>query len=121
MPITHVELELAPGPTRPFGDGEHVYDLYLPILADGRIDRRRLECCDGHCRFRCRRPGACKLAGVIRLGPMGELSLHSAEAGEAGRIALAAEQCRFRAGDLLPISEDGADPGLFQVAWTREE
>jgi hypothetical protein len=121
MPITHVELELAPGPKRPFGDGNHVYDLYLPILADGHIDQSRLGCCDGHCHFRCRRPGDCRLAGLIRLDSSGELALHSRETGEAGRIAMAAEQCRFRAGDLLPISEDGEAPGLFQVAWTREE
>ena len=121
MPITHVELELAPGPTRPFGDGEHVYDLYLPILPDGYIDRGRLACCDGHCHFRCRRPGDCKRTGVIRLGPTGELSLDSGDAAEKRRIAMAAEQCRFRAGDLLPICEDGAEAGMFQVAWTREE
>ena len=38
MSISHVELELAREPAHPFGDREHVYDLYLPIRADGRID-----------------------------------------------------------------------------------
>jgi hypothetical protein len=67
MPITHVELELAPEPEHPFGDGEHLYDLYLPTMADGRIDPDQVWCCAGRCQFRCRRPGACKLSGAIRI------------------------------------------------------
>jgi hypothetical protein len=121
MPITHVELELAPGPAHPFGDGEHVYDLYLPTLFDGRIDHDRLRGCGGHCRVRCRRPGGRRLDGRIRLGPAGDLCLESADAVGSGRIAMAVDQCRFRAGDLLPIAEGNGHVGLFQVLWTREE
>jgi hypothetical protein len=34
---------------------------------------------------------------------------------------MAADQCRFRAGALLPIAEGNGHVGLIQVLWTREE
>jgi hypothetical protein len=120
MPISHVELELAREPAHPFGDREHAYDLYLPLLDDGRIDAARARCCDGHCRFRCRRPGQCEVRGAIRLEAADKLALDSVEAG-SGEVHLPSVGGPFRPGELLPIADASGGTHLFQILSIRQE
>lgn len=121
MAITHVELELAREPAHPFGDREHLYDLYLPILADGRIDGERAKCCDGRCRFRCRKPGACEAHGTIHLSDGGRLELEYGDAAGNGEVSLPEIDGPFRPGQLLPIADDNGEAHLFQVLFIRQE
>ena len=120
MPISHVELELAREPAHPFGDRGHAYDLYLPLLDDGRIDAVRAKCCDGHCRFRCRRPGQCEVRGALRLEAADKLTLEAAGAG-TGELRLPSIDGSFRPGELLSIADANGKTHLFQILSIRQE
>jgi hypothetical protein len=120
MPLAHVELELAREPAHPFGDREHIYDLYLPLRADGRIDGTR-EACDGRCRFRCRKPDGCKTFGTIRLESDGRLQLECCDIPGSGQVALLDTDNPLQAGQLLPIEDLSGEAHLFQVLFVRQE
>ncbi|HWV01976.1 MAG TPA: hypothetical protein VN109_12485 [Devosia sp.] len=120
MSMAHVELELAREPAHPFGDREHIYDLYLPLRADGRIDGERAEC-DGRCRFRCRKPDGRTTFGTIRLGREGRLQLEYCDVPGSGQVALPNIDNPFHAGQLLPIADLSGEAHLFQVLFVRQE
>jgi hypothetical protein len=121
MAITHVELELAREPAHPYGNREYTYDLYLPIRTDGRIDGDRAGCCDGHCRFRCRKPGGCKAHGTIRLSGGDRLELDYGGTRGSGKVSLPGRDIPLRPGQLLPIADDNGEAHLFQVLSLRQE
>lgn len=121
MSISHVELELAREPAHPFGDRDHVYDLYLPVLADGRLDAARAKCCDGRCRFRCRKPGACEACGTIRLKDHDRLELDYGDAPGTGEVRLPPTDAPFAPGRLLPIADNGGKVHMYQILFIRQE
>jgi hypothetical protein len=121
MSITHVELELAREPEHPFGNRECMYDLYLPIRDDGRIDRNRANHCREDCRFRCRRPDGCKVHGAISLVDSGRLELAYGDALPNGEIRLPEPDGPLHPGQLLPIVDGNGEAHLFQVLSVRQE
>ena len=75
MKFTHLQLEAAPSAEHPFGDGRHIYHLYLPIDERGQLERPARNASDCRCRFRHVRPGEEEIRGTIRIGASGELHL----------------------------------------------
>jgi len=120
MSISHVELELAREPAHPFGDREHVYDLYLPIRADGRIDGERATCGDGRCRFRCRKPCGCEFRGTLHLHD-GRLELKYGDAAGNGEVRLPATGSPFLPGRTVSIADEQGEAHVFQVLFVRQE
>jgi hypothetical protein len=121
MSISHVELELAREPAHPFGNREHVYDLYLPILADGRIDGERTTCCNGRCRFRCRKPCGCEFRGTLHLHGDGRLELKYGDTAASGEVRLPASDSPFLPGRTVSIADEQGEAHFFQVLFVRQE
>jgi hypothetical protein len=113
--IYHVLLELGREPgTHPFGDPEHLYHLYLPLLADGTIDAEAWRRSRSICRVRRQRPGEPEATGLIVHGPGGHwLFDYPGTATDESGFRLEKEQ--FTAGEYISIKEDDGRFHTFQV------
>jgi hypothetical protein len=116
--ISHIVLELAREPGHPQGDPAHVYHLYLPLLADGRIDADGWRRSRSLCRVRRARPGEVEASGQIRHGPGGHwfLDYPGTQQDEAG---FRLEDERFTIGEYVSIREDDDRLHTFRVTSIR--
>lgn len=114
-PISHVTLVLAREPgSNPLGNSSHAYHLYLPLLADGRIDAAAWRQRRALCRVRRERPGEEAVTGLIIHGPGGHWIFdYPGDATDEHGFRLETE--RFTVGEYVGIKEDDGRFHTFQV------
>lgn len=113
--VCHILLELGREPgTHPFGDPNHVYHLYLPLLPDGTIDAEGWRSSRALCRVRRQRPGEAEASGMIIHGPGGRWFFdYPGMATDESGFRLDKE--RFVVGEYVSIREDDDRFHTFQV------
>jgi hypothetical protein len=112
--IFHILLELAREPGHPYGDRSHAYHLYLPLLADGRIDAEAWRRSRALCRVRLLRPNEEEASGRIIHGPGGHWIFdYPGDAPDESGFRLANEH--FTVGEYVSIREDDDTLHTFQV------
>ena len=116
--ISHIVLELAREPGHPHGDPAHVYHLYLPLLADGRIDAEGWRQSRPLCRVRRERPGEEEVSGQIRHGPGGRWILDYPGA-QSDEVGFRLEDEYFVIGEYVSIREDDDRLHTFRVTSIR--
>ena len=114
--IHHILLELGREPgTHPFGDRQHVYHLYLPLLDDGRIDAEGWRKSRSLCRVRRQRPGEPEASGMILHGPGGGHWIFDYPGTAADESGFRLQDERFTVGEYISIKEDDERLHTFQV------
>ncbi|HEY9012608.1 MAG TPA: hypothetical protein VIN06_16495 [Devosia sp.] len=113
--IYHILLELGREPgAHPFGDRQHVYHLYLPLLEDRRIDAEAWKLSRALCRVRRQRPGEPEASGLILHGAGGNWYFdYPGTAADESGFRLQNE--RFTVGEYVSIREDDDRLHTFQV------
>ena len=121
-PISHVLLERAREPGRPFGDPDHVYHLYVPLNAEGQIDAEAYRKHHASCRVRRRRPGESEARGRIIHGPGGRwLFDYDDGTDRDNELAFRHHDERLIPGEYVSIREDDGRLHTFQVVAVRAE
>ncbi len=118
VPLSHIALELAPCLEHRFGDAQHIYDLYLPLGADGRLDLQALQ--QGETGVvRRLKPSGHELRGRIALTREGRLAFDFPLRASNHAPGFPSPPDRFVIGRTLKIVEDDGEPRPFQVIAIR--
>lgn len=113
--ISHILLELAREPGHPYGDRSHVYHLYLPLMADGRIDAEAWRRARALCRVRRLRPHEREANGRILHGPGGLWIFDYPGETDFDEAGFRLDKERFAVGEYVSIREDDDKLHTFQV------
>lgn len=116
--ISHIVLELAREPGHPEGDPSHAYHLYLPLLADGRIDAEGWRRSRPLCRVRRERPGEEEVSGQIRHGPGGRW-IFDYPGDQSDEVGFRLADEHFAIGEYVSIHEDDDRLHTFRVTSIR--
>ena len=118
-PLCHIELELAPCATHPFGDAQFTYHLHLPLGVDNRLDLDAVRSDDGDCRVRLCRPGELPRSGVVVLEADGRLAFWFDGRPSNRQLGFRSPPDRFVVGRGLPIYEEDGEARVFHVIAVR--
>ncbi len=120
--LSHIKLELAREPGHPLGDRNHGYHLYLPLLADGRVDGEAWPHVHHACRVRRFRPGEDEQHGRILRGAGGQWTFDYDERTDADdEHGFRLKDEVFTPGEYVSIREDDGKMHTFQVISIRPE
>ena len=117
--VSFVELELGREPQFPFGERGRLYQLYLPLRPDGRVDTDAVGHCHNCCRGRRLRTGYGPAEGSIVLGPEGRLVLQYENVPLLPSV-IEVNSVPLAVGESVPITEANGEEHEFQVISVRQ-
>ena len=119
MTWTRIRLELARNPDFPQGSDRHGYEFVLPLLGDGRLDRKSYDKTPELCTVHRFWPGEGDTVGeILHTDRQRWVFSYAPNAGDDEPIAHFADQV-FRLGEYMSVREPNGHQHTFKIVRTE--